>query len=166
MATLATVDRRSRVGTLERLWWRRSAIVQRLAVWALMLLFLLPIVWAISASLKTRVELYQALPSLLPMSPTLANYLFAFERMPAFIQQFQQQPDRGDRRHDPSSVLRQPGRLRVRAAALPGPRHDLLLDDHADLRAAGGRPDRPVRADVVPRAAEQPVRADPGVHGR
>jgi multiple sugar transport system permease protein len=89
MATLATVGHRSRAGVLERLWWRRSALIQRLAVWALMALFLLPIVWAVSASLKTRVELYQALPSLLPMRPTLANYAFAIERMPTFVQQFQ-----------------------------------------------------------------------------
>src|SRR5262245_32640626 len=89
MATLATVGLRSRARTVERLWSRRGALLQRLAVWALMLLFLLPIVWAVSASLKTRVELYQALPSLLPMRPTLANYAFAIERMPAFIQQFQ-----------------------------------------------------------------------------
>ena len=72
MATLATVGRQSGAGTLERLWWRRGALFQRLAVWILMLVFLLPIVWAVSASLKTRVELYQALPSLLPLRPTLA----------------------------------------------------------------------------------------------
>ncbi len=89
MATLATVGNRSRVGNMERLWSRRGVIVQRLAVWALMLLFLLPIIWAVSASLKTRAELYQALPGLLPMQPTLANYAFAIERMPAFLQQFQ-----------------------------------------------------------------------------
>jgi multiple sugar transport system permease protein len=89
MATLATTGSRTRAGTLERLWWRRGAVVQRLAMWALVAIFLLPIIWAVSASFKTRIELYQALPSLFPMHPTLANYQFAFQRMPAFIQQFQ-----------------------------------------------------------------------------
>ena len=37
---------------------------------------LLPIVWAISASLKDRNELYLATPTLLPRNPTLANYVW------------------------------------------------------------------------------------------
>jgi multiple sugar transport system permease protein len=89
MATLATAGSRAQFRTLERLWWRRGALFQRLAMWALVALFLLPIIWAVSSSFKTRIELYQALPSLFPMNPTLANYQFAFQRMPAFIQQFQ-----------------------------------------------------------------------------
>jgi multiple sugar transport system permease protein len=89
MATLATASSRTRASALERLWWRRDALIQRLAMWALMAIFLLPIIWAVSSSFKTRIELYQALPSLLPMHPTLANYAFALERMPTFIQQFQ-----------------------------------------------------------------------------
>jgi multiple sugar transport system permease protein len=89
MATLATAGSRAQFRSLERLWWRRGALFQRLAMWALVALFLLPIIWAVSSSFKTRIELYQALPSLFPMNPTLANYQFAFQRMPAFIQQFQ-----------------------------------------------------------------------------
>src|SRR6266511_1483808 len=89
MATLATAGRRTSAGTLERLWGRRDAAIQRLAVWALMAVFLLPVIWAVSSALKTRIELYQALPALLPARQTLANYWFAIERMPAFIQQFQ-----------------------------------------------------------------------------
>ena len=88
MATIAAAERRS-AGALERLWWRRGALLQRLAMWLVLAIFLLPVVWAVSASLKTRVELYQALPSLLPLHPTLANYWFAIERMPTFVQQFQ-----------------------------------------------------------------------------
>src|SRR3954454_7356013 len=88
MATLATSARRVRIGALQRFGWRRDEIVPRLAMWVLVAMFLLPIVWAVSSSLKTRLELYQALPSLLPYHPTLANYEFAFQRMPAFIQQF------------------------------------------------------------------------------
>jgi len=41
---------------------------------------LLPVVWAISASLKDRYELYQATPTLLVRRPTLANYQFIFTR--------------------------------------------------------------------------------------
>lgn len=89
MAMLATAGRQAPARTLMRLWWRRGALVQRVAVWALMLVFLLPVVWAVSSSFKTRQELYQALPALLPMRPTLANYVFAIDRMPAFVQQFQ-----------------------------------------------------------------------------
>jgi len=89
MATVATTGTRASPSALARLWWRREAAFQRLAIWLVMAIFLLPIVWAVSASFKTRIELYQALPSLLPMHPTLANYGFAFERMPTFAQQFQ-----------------------------------------------------------------------------
>src|SRR3954451_593900 len=89
MATLAAAGRRAPAGVLERIWWKRTAVVQRLAMWLVMAIFLLPIVWAVSASFKTRIELYQALPSLLPMHPTLANYGFAIERMTTFVQQFQ-----------------------------------------------------------------------------
>jgi multiple sugar transport system permease protein len=41
---------------------------------------LLPIVWAVSSSLKDRQELYQAVPSLLPQHPTLGNYEFVLTR--------------------------------------------------------------------------------------
>jgi multiple sugar transport system permease protein len=41
---------------------------------------LLPVVWAISASLKDRYELYQVTPTLLVRHPTLANYQFIFTR--------------------------------------------------------------------------------------
>jgi multiple sugar transport system permease protein len=89
MATLAGAGSWAPARTLERLWWRRGVLLQRLAMWLLVAILLLPIVWAVSSSFKTRLELYQALPSLFPMNPTLANYQFAFQRMPAFIQQFQ-----------------------------------------------------------------------------
>lgn len=39
---------------------------------------LLPVVWSISASFKDRDELYLATPTLLPQSPTLANYEWIF----------------------------------------------------------------------------------------
>ena len=41
---------------------------------------LLPVVWAVSSSLKTRDELYTATPSLLPIHPTLLNYTWMLTR--------------------------------------------------------------------------------------
>lgn len=37
---------------------------------------LLPVVWTVSSSFKTREELYMATPSLIPREPTLANYVW------------------------------------------------------------------------------------------
>ena len=73
---------------LLRLWRRRDRVIGRLATWLFIAIFILPIVWAVSSSLKTRIELYSELPSLLPLHPTLANYEFNFRRMPAFFLQF------------------------------------------------------------------------------
>ena len=62
----------------------RARIVVRLALWAILLYFLFPIVWTISASLKTRVDLYQGAPSLMPLHPTIANYTFALRTLNGF----------------------------------------------------------------------------------
>jgi multiple sugar transport system permease protein len=88
VATLATSAARIQHGVLARLGGRRALFLQRLTMWAVLVIFLLPIVWAISSSFKTRLELYAELPSLLPLHPTLANYEFNFRRMPAFFTQF------------------------------------------------------------------------------
>lgn len=89
MATLATpAPARVRGTVLTRLWYRREDVLLRLGMWLLVLVFILPIIWAVSSSFKTRIELYSTLPSLVPTNPTLANYQFAFQRMPAFVQQF------------------------------------------------------------------------------
>ncbi len=45
---------------------------------------LLPLVWAISSSLKGPDELYKAVPSLIPAAPTLGNYEFMLTRLAAF----------------------------------------------------------------------------------
>jgi ABC-type glycerol-3-phosphate transport system permease component len=74
---------------LARLWGRRNQILIRLALWLFLLAFLLPFVWAVSASLKTRQELYVEMPSLITLNPTLANYGYVLRRMPAFITYFQ-----------------------------------------------------------------------------
>jgi ABC-type glycerol-3-phosphate transport system permease component len=70
------------------LWGKRNQIVLRLVLWLLLLAFLLPFVWAVSASLKTRQELYVELPSLITLNPTLANYGYILRRMPDFLVYF------------------------------------------------------------------------------
>lgn len=73
---------------LTKLWERRRGIFLRVVLWSFLALFLLPFIWALSASLKTRQELYVALPSLITWEPTLANYVYVLRRMPAFVTQF------------------------------------------------------------------------------
>jgi multiple sugar transport system permease protein len=77
-----------RVGLLTRLWQQRQRWLLRLLLWLVLAIFLLPFVWAVSASLKTRQELYVELPSLITTNPTLANYAYVLRRMPAFLTQF------------------------------------------------------------------------------
>lgn len=74
---------------LARLWHRRGQWGLRLVLWIFLLAFLLPFIWAVSASLKTRQELYVEMPSLITLNPTLANYFYVLRRMPAFITYFQ-----------------------------------------------------------------------------
>jgi ABC-type glycerol-3-phosphate transport system permease component len=71
--------RRARIGGLTG---RR--IVVRALLWAWLIVFLLPVVWTISSSLKNRTELYQATPSIVTLHPTLANYQFALRRLRNF----------------------------------------------------------------------------------
>jgi ABC-type glycerol-3-phosphate transport system permease component len=44
------------------------------------LICLLPFVWSVSSSLKTREELFKTVPTLLPRNPTLGNYQWIFTR--------------------------------------------------------------------------------------
>lgn len=78
----------AREGWLTRLWQQRQRWLTRIVLWAVLALFLLPFIWAISASLKTRQELYVELPSLITLNPTISNYTYVLQRMPAFITQF------------------------------------------------------------------------------
>lgn len=68
----------------ERLHYLRARLGTRLALWLLLIFFLLPIVWTVSSSLKTREELYMATPSLITLQPTLANYEYALQRLRGF----------------------------------------------------------------------------------
>jgi multiple sugar transport system permease protein len=67
-------------------WLRhqRGRVLLRVALWLLLLYFLMPIVWTLSASLKNRAELYQATPSLITLHPTLANYDYALKKFTGF----------------------------------------------------------------------------------
>ena len=78
----------ARATFMGRLWAKRNGFLLRLALWLFLLAFLLPFIWTVSASLKTRQELYVELPSLITLNPTLANYNYVWRRMPAFFLQF------------------------------------------------------------------------------
>jgi ABC-type glycerol-3-phosphate transport system permease component len=62
----------------------RGRIVVRLALWLLLAYFLLPIVWTLSSSVRTREDLYQSAPSLITLHPTIANYTFAVRKLTGF----------------------------------------------------------------------------------
>jgi ABC-type glycerol-3-phosphate transport system permease component len=59
-------------------------VLVRVLLLTFLFLFLLPVVWTISSSLKNRMELYQATPSLITLTPTGANYEFALKRLRNF----------------------------------------------------------------------------------
>jgi multiple sugar transport system permease protein len=86
--TLTPVNRNPFSAALSKLWRQRNQLVLRLVLWVFLLAFLLPFVWAVSASLKTRQELYVELPSLFTLNPTLQNYTYVLRRMPTFVTQF------------------------------------------------------------------------------
>ncbi len=87
-ATTSPYAPRSTPGRLGRLWGKRNQWVLRIVLWVFLLAFLLPFVWTVSASLKTRQELYAELPSLITLKPTVANYTYVWRRMPDFFIQF------------------------------------------------------------------------------
>lgn len=78
MATIAS--RPAALRTLRRAT-RPSQLVFNLAMAALSFAVLIPIVWAVSSSLKGPTELFEAVPSLWVREPTLANYEYMWTRM-------------------------------------------------------------------------------------
>ena len=54
-----------------------AAVAARVVLYILLLFFVVPLVWTVSASLKSRDELYKATPSLITLHPTLINYTYA-----------------------------------------------------------------------------------------
>src|SRR4051794_18577192 len=80
-AGVATPSQR---GALRRLSRHRSRIGLHAVLGAALLVFMLPIIWAISASFKGKTELFAPVPGLLPQHPTLANYTYVLARMGTF----------------------------------------------------------------------------------
>jgi len=60
--------------------FRLSNLAINIALLLMCVICLLPVVWAISSSLKGREELYMATPRLIPRQPTLANYEWMLTR--------------------------------------------------------------------------------------
>ncbi len=59
---------------------RPANLTVHLALLAIAIICLLPIIWTISSSFKDRNELYMATPTLLPQNPTLENYRWMFSQ--------------------------------------------------------------------------------------
>jgi ABC-type glycerol-3-phosphate transport system permease component len=76
----ANRNRRASRGRARVVRWR-NAFLMRCILALLLLYFLAPIIWTISSSLKTRAELFQATPSFVTFTPTLANYQYAIRRL-------------------------------------------------------------------------------------
>jgi ABC-type glycerol-3-phosphate transport system permease component len=87
MATVARRPARSGIRSIPLVAWaihNRGHIAVRLVLWLILLYFLFPIIWTISSSLKTRVELYTGTPAIIPLDPTIENYTFALRRLTGF----------------------------------------------------------------------------------
>jgi len=72
------LDSRLAVGIVKQI--RLDRLLPNLVLTVIVLICLLPVVWAVSSSLKGAKELYQTVPSLLPAHPTLGNYTFIMTR--------------------------------------------------------------------------------------
>ena len=59
---------------------RPGSLLVYISLFAICLICLVPVVWTISSSLKTREELYTATPTLIPKQPTLLNYTWMLTR--------------------------------------------------------------------------------------
>jgi ABC-type glycerol-3-phosphate transport system permease component len=59
---------------------RLEPLLVNLSLLFIVLICLLPFLWAVSSSLKGREELFQTLPTLFPQHPILGNYEFIFTR--------------------------------------------------------------------------------------
>ena len=68
----------------DRLRGHHRQFLLHAGLWLVLFVFLLPIIWSISASFKGKEELFAPLPSLLPMKPTLSNYTYVVARIGDF----------------------------------------------------------------------------------
>lgn len=75
---------RRRAGLAYRLRQYRGRVVLHTVLGLSLLVFLLPILWSISASFKGKEELFATVPSLFPHSPTLQNYDYVLKRIGEF----------------------------------------------------------------------------------
>jgi ABC-type glycerol-3-phosphate transport system permease component len=80
-ARAAAAPRRGALGWLNR---HRHRIVLHGVLFLALLVFMLPVIWAVSASFKGKTELFAPVPGLLPQHPTLANYTYVLSRMGTF----------------------------------------------------------------------------------
>ncbi|MGH2457960.1 MAG: carbohydrate ABC transporter permease [Chloroflexota bacterium] len=65
-------------------WFRPSQAIFNLLLLGFCFIVLVPLIWAVSSSLKGSDELYQAIPSLIPYHPTLANYEYMVTKLANF----------------------------------------------------------------------------------
>src|SRR5919199_3997848 len=71
-------------GFTQWLYVHRKTIALHAVLGLALLVFMLPIIWSISASLKNKQELFATIPGLFPAQPTLANYNYVLRRMGTF----------------------------------------------------------------------------------
>jgi ABC-type glycerol-3-phosphate transport system permease component len=74
----------ARGGGLRWIGRYRHRIALHAVLGVALLVFMLPIIWSISASFKGKTELFAPVPGLLPQQPTLANYTYVLARMGTF----------------------------------------------------------------------------------
>jgi ABC-type glycerol-3-phosphate transport system permease component len=60
--------------------FRPGSIAVYVSLFVICVVCLVPVIWAVSSSLKTREELYTVTPTLIPRRPTLENYLWMLTR--------------------------------------------------------------------------------------
>lgn len=65
-------------------WPRPTQLIFNLLLLAFCFIVLVPLIWAVSSSLKGPDELFQAVPSLIPFHPTLDNYEYMLTMMANF----------------------------------------------------------------------------------
>jgi ABC-type glycerol-3-phosphate transport system permease component len=63
---------------------QRQRLLVHAGAWLSLIVFVLPIIWSISASFKNKAELFETIPGLFPREPTLANYHYTLQQIGNF----------------------------------------------------------------------------------
>jgi multiple sugar transport system permease protein len=63
---------------------QRDRLLLHGGAWLSLIVFVLPIIWSISASFKNKAELFETVPGLFPRAPTLANYQYTLQKIGNF----------------------------------------------------------------------------------